>query len=95
MTKRSWFVLCAALVAAIPAMVRGQGEKYPVTVVAPGRGPYTFAPDYQTPWDRIQIMVTARMSPNLFVRTVRKASIPRTPKRRAGGSWCSSDLMVC
>ena len=39
----------------------------PIIVVAPGKGPYTFPPGYETPWDRIEIMVTAKMSPNLFV----------------------------
>jgi cyclase len=54
-------------VAAIPAAGWAQGAKYPVTVIAPGKGPYTFPAGYQTPWDRIQIMVTEKMSPNLFV----------------------------
>jgi glyoxylase-like metal-dependent hydrolase (beta-lactamase superfamily II) len=84
MTKRSWMVLCAALAAAIPAAVLGQGEKYPVTVVAPGKGPYTFAPDYQTPWDKIQIMVTARMSPNLFVLHGSEGLDPAHPEASGG-----------
>jgi glyoxylase-like metal-dependent hydrolase (beta-lactamase superfamily II) len=84
MMKRSWLVLCAALAAAIPAVVLGQGEKYPVTVVAPGKGPYTFAPDYQTPWDKIQIMVTARMSPNLFVLHGSEGLDPAHPEASGG-----------
>ena len=32
-----------------------------------GKGPYTFPAGYQTPWDKIEIMVTEKMSPNLFV----------------------------
>src|SRR3954470_14903423 len=84
MTKRSWFVLCAALAAAVPCAVGAQGEKYPVTVVAPGRGPYTFPPDYQTPWDKIQIMVTARMSPNLFVLHGSEGLDPAHPEASGG-----------
>jgi glyoxylase-like metal-dependent hydrolase (beta-lactamase superfamily II) len=44
-----------------------QQPGYPITIVAPGKGPYTFPDGYQTPWDRIQITVTEKMSPNLFV----------------------------
>jgi cyclase len=84
MNRRACMVLGAALVAAIPVAALGQGEKYPVTVVAPGRGPYTFPPDYQTPWDRIQIMVTARMSPNLFVLHGSEGLDPAHPEASGG-----------
>jgi cyclase len=84
MTQRSWFVLCAAVVAAIPAVAFGQGEKYPVTVIAPGKGPYTFPADYQTPWEKIQIMVTARMSPNLFVLHGSEGLDPAHPEASGG-----------
>src|SRR6476620_8509369 len=49
------------------ANVGTQSAQYPITVVPPGKGPYTFPEGYQTPWDKIQIMVTEKMSPNLFV----------------------------
>ena len=64
-----WLVGVAALAAltAIPARVRAQEAQYPLTIVAPGKGPYSFPPGYQTPWDKIEIMVTEKMSPNLFV----------------------------
>ena len=48
-------------------MVWGQGAEYPITVIAPGKGPFTFPEGYQTPWDKIEIRVTEKMSPNLFV----------------------------
>ena len=42
------------------AVIRGaQRAEYPMTLIAPGKGPYTFPDGYQTPWDRIEIMVTA------------------------------------
>src|SRR5262245_5577987 len=44
-----------------------QSPGYPVELVAPGKGPFTFPPGYQTPWDKIEIKVTEKMSPNLFV----------------------------
>src|SRR3954471_18336694 len=52
---------------ALAAMAFTQVPGYPVTIVPPGKGPFTFPPGYQTPWEKIDIMVTAKMSPNLFV----------------------------
>src|SRR5436190_11946282 len=60
------FVGFAAL-ALVPAPVSTQEAGYPIEVIPPGKGPFTFAEGYQTPWDKIQIMVTSKMSPNLFV----------------------------
>jgi cyclase len=84
MKKRGWLLLGVAAVAAIPAMVRGQSEKYPVTVIAPGKGPYSFPAGYQTPWDKIQIMVTAKMSPNLFVLHGSEGLDPAHPEASGG-----------
>jgi cyclase len=64
---RALLLLGVAALAAVPAIVAAQRAQYPITVVAPGKGPYTFPDGYQTPWDRIEIRVTAKMSPNLFV----------------------------
>ena len=47
--------------------IAAQQAGYPITIVPPGKGPFTFPAGYQTPWDKIEIMVTAKMSPNLFV----------------------------
>ncbi len=33
--------------------VRTQETAYPITVVPPGKGPFSFPPGYQTPWDKI------------------------------------------
>ena len=60
-------ILCGLLAASAPSLPRAQGAEYPVTLIAPGKGPYTFPAGYETPWDRIQIRVTEKMSPNLFV----------------------------
>jgi cyclase len=67
MKKGVWLSLAVAATAAVPAMVRAQRPEYPVTLNAPGKGPYTFPEGYQTPWDKIDIRVTEKMSPNLFV----------------------------
>ena len=59
MKKYAWLLF--------PAMLLAQRPEYPITLVEPGKGPYSFPEGYQTPWDRIEIMVTIKMSPNLFV----------------------------
>ena len=65
--KRALLLLIVATVAGISAMVWAQEAQYPITVIAPGKGPFTFPEGYQTPWDKIEIRVTEKMSPNLFV----------------------------
>jgi cyclase len=67
MKKRALLLLGVAALAAVPLMVWAQEAGYPITVIAPGKGPYTFPAGYQTPWDKIEITVTEKMSPNLFV----------------------------
>ena len=67
MKTRAWLLLALAATTAVPAIVLTQRSEYPITVVARGKGPYTFPDGYQTPWDRIEIMVTEKLSPNLFV----------------------------
>jgi cyclase len=62
----SWLAIAAAL-ALVPAAVRPQEAGYPIELVPPGKGPFTFPSGYQTPWEKIQIFVTAKMSPNLFI----------------------------
>jgi cyclase len=73
-----------AAVAGIPATVWAQKAEYPITVVAPGKGPYTFPEGYQTPWDKIQIMVTEKMSPNLFVLHGSEGLDPAHPDASGG-----------
>src|SRR5690349_2628450 len=59
----------AAAIAVLPApgFVQAQESGYPQTVIPIAKGPFTFPPGYQTPWDKIDIRVTEKMSPNLFV----------------------------
>jgi len=64
---RALFVLAVAAVACVPATVWTQDARYPITLIAPGKGPFTFPAGYQTPWEKIEIRVTEKMSPNLFV----------------------------
>ena len=43
-----------------------QSPQYPITVIPPGKGPYTFPEGYQTPWDKIEMQVTEKLAPNLY-----------------------------
>jgi len=67
MTTRALTLLGVAAVAAMTTSIRAQEARYPVTLIAPGKGPYTFPQGYQTPWDKIEIRVVEKMSANLFV----------------------------
>jgi len=64
---RALLVLAVAAVACVPATVWTQDARYPITIIAPGKGPFTFPAGYKTPWEKIEIRVTEKMSPNLFV----------------------------
>jgi cyclase len=44
-----------------------QTAGYPITVIPPGKGPFEFPQGYQTPWDKIQIMVTEKIAANLYI----------------------------
>ena len=48
-------------------VVSAQEHGYPITVVPPGKGPYQFPAGYQTPWDKIEMPVTEKLAPNLYV----------------------------
>ena len=53
-------------VASVSTGAWAQEPGYPITVVPPGKGPYHFAPGYQTPWDKIEMLVTEKLAPNLY-----------------------------
>lgn len=65
--KSRYLIWCVAALAAIPSVLLGQEADYPITLIPPGENNPTFPPGYETPWDRIEIRVTEKMSPNLFV----------------------------
>ena len=77
-------VVVVAAMAGISAMVWAQGAEYPITLIPPGKGPYIFPQGYETPWDKIQIMVTAKMSPNLFVLHGSEGLDPAHPDASGG-----------
>ncbi len=67
-----------------PAGAASQEPGYPITITAPGKGPYTFPQGYQTPWDKIEITVTEKMSPNLFVLHGSQGLDPAHPDASGG-----------
>ena len=84
MKRHALLFVGLAAMAAIPPMVGAQRGEYPITVIATGKGPYTFPEGYQTPWDKIQIMVTEKMSPNLFVLHGSQGLDPAHPDASGG-----------
>ena len=62
--RHVWLLLTA--MAALSGTGAAQGSDYPITLIPPGKGPYTFPPGYQTPWDKIQMLVTEKLAANLY-----------------------------
>lgn len=67
MNTRRLITIAAVALASLPCGTHAQQSGYPVTVIPIAKGPFTFPAGYQTPWDKIDIRVTEKMSPNLFV----------------------------
>lgn len=82
--KRFGPIACAALSAALPALVTAQVPGYPITLIPPGQDSGEFPPGYQTPWDRIEIRVVEQMSPNLYVLHGSPALDPNHPDASGG-----------
>ena len=53
--------------AAAPSVMVAQEAGYPITIIPPAKGPFTFPAGYQTPWEKVEILVKEKLSPNLFV----------------------------
>jgi cyclase len=84
MNTRALLSLGLAALAAVSASVSAQQTGYPIELIAPGKGTYTFPPGYETPWDKIQIVVTAKMSPNLYVLHGSEGLDPAHPDASGG-----------
>jgi cyclase len=80
------FLLLMAIVAgaALPSHLTGQEPGYPQTVIPPGKGPFSFPAGYQTPWEKIEIRVVEKMSPNLFVLHGSQGLDPAHPDASGG-----------
>jgi len=82
--KRALFLLGLAALAVLPAGVASQEQRYPITVIAPGKGPFSFPDGYQTPWEKIEIRVVEKLSPNLFVLHGSQGLDPAHPDASGG-----------
>jgi cyclase len=84
MRKRGLILFTLATMTALCATAWAQGTQYPITIIPPGKGPYTFPEGYQTPWDKIDIMVTAKIAPDLFVLHGSQGLDPAHPDASGG-----------
>ena len=60
------WMLLMSMGAAVSVSAWAQESGYPITVVPPGKGPYEFPQGYQTPWDKIEMLVTEKLAANLY-----------------------------
>jgi cyclase len=84
MKSRALLLLSVVALAAMPTMVWAQGAGYPLIIIPTGQGPYTFPPGYTTPWEKVEIKVTEKMSPNLFVLHGSQGVDPAHPDASGG-----------
>ena len=64
--KRNW--LLASVASGLLAFSGlASAQTYPQILIPPAKGPFTFAKGYQIPWDKIEITVTEKIAPNLFI----------------------------
>jgi glyoxylase-like metal-dependent hydrolase (beta-lactamase superfamily II) len=84
MSNRGLLLFAVAAITVLSAVARAQETRYPITITPPGTGPYTFPTGYQTPWDKIEIMVTEKISPNLFVLHGSQGLDPAHPEASGG-----------
>jgi cyclase len=84
MKRRGLLLISATVMIALPAVAWAQGTQYPVTIIPPGKGPYTFPDGYQTPWDKIDVTVTEKISPNLFILHGSQGLDPAHPDASGG-----------
>jgi glyoxylase-like metal-dependent hydrolase (beta-lactamase superfamily II) len=82
--KQGFFSLRLMVVVSVLS-ANGLGQSgYPQILVPPGKGPYEFPQGYQTPWDKIQILITEKMSPNLYILHGSERLDPAHPEASGG-----------
>jgi hypothetical protein len=67
MKRRQLLSVELAVMLALGTSAGAQQPRYPIIVVPPGKESYEFPKGYQTPWDKIQILVTEKIAPNLYI----------------------------
>jgi cyclase len=66
MRKPALLFFCVTAMLSISAMVWAQPADYPIIVIPTGTDNPEFPVGYQTPFDQVEIMVTEKLSPNLY-----------------------------
>jgi cyclase len=84
MTRRALLLIGAGCLAAAATIASAQESGYPIIVIPTAKGPFTFPAGYTTPWDKIEIKVTEKMSPNLFVLHGSQGLDPAHPDASGG-----------
>ena len=84
MKSRALLLMSVVALGAMPTMVWAQSTGYPLIIIPTGKGPYTFPPGYTTPWEKVEIKVTEKMSPNLFVLHGSQGVDPAHPDASGG-----------
>lgn len=84
MKKRVLLLFAMTTMTAFAPQAWAQVAQYPVTIIPTGKGPYTFPEGYRTPWDKIEIMVTEKIAPNLFVLHGSQGLDPAHPDASGG-----------
>jgi cyclase len=84
--KQEWLSIQALV--AIPVLLAASGwaqsAHYPMVLIPPGKGPYEFPQGYQTPWDKIQILITEKIAPNLYILHGSEGLDPAHPEGSGG-----------
>ena len=62
--KYKWLLAAVSLLALSDF---ASAQTYPEILIPPAKGPFTFAKGYQIPWDQIQMAVTEKIAPNIFL----------------------------
>ena len=84
MKSRALLLLSVVALGAMSTMMSAQSTGYPLIVIPTGKGSYTFPPGYTTPWEKVEIKVTEKMSPNLFVLHGSQGVDPAHPDASGG-----------
>lgn len=65
MRKMRFLALWITLITLNPAKLSAQGDQYPIILIPTDESEYSYPPNYQIPWDQIEIRVTEKFSPSL------------------------------
>ncbi len=84
--KHEWLSIRALPVMPVLLAASGwaQSAHYPMILIPPGKGPYEFPQGYQTPWDKIQILITEKIAPNLYILHGSEGLDPAHPEGSGG-----------